>query len=73
MKPKLALEKDDLALIRLLLLEVLLQKRRECNLETHFHFLDCEKAFDKVRTLPLFRIVQARNIYNPFLTEIYNI
>jgi hypothetical protein len=30
-------------------MKLLIEKRREVNLETHFAFVDYEKAFDKVK------------------------
>jgi hypothetical protein len=54
-------------------LKLLLEKRREFNLETHFLFLDYEKASDQVNRLKLFNILQKRNILHPLFTEIFKI
>jgi hypothetical protein len=53
-------------------LKVLLEKRREYNLETHFLCLDCEKAFKEVRPL-LLSISPCRKYHNPLLTVVTNI
>jgi hypothetical protein len=54
-------------------LKLLLEKRREFNLETHFLFLDYQKAFDQVSRLKLFNILQNRNITDPLFTAILKI
>ena len=51
-------------------LKLLLEKRREFNLETHFLFLDYEKAFDEVRRPLLFNILQNKDIPNPLFAAI---
>jgi hypothetical protein len=54
-------------------LNLLFEKKREFNLETHFLFLDCEKAFDQANRLKLFNILQKRNIPDPLFTAIFKI
>jgi sorting nexin-29 len=54
-------------------LKLPLEKRRVFNLETHFLFLEYEKAFDQVNRLKLFNILQKRNIPDPLFTEILKI
>jgi hypothetical protein len=54
-------------------LKLLLEKRREFNLETYFLFLDYEKAFDQINRSILFNILQKRNVPNPLLTAIFSI
>jgi hypothetical protein len=56
-----------------LALKVLLEKRSQCNLETHFPFLAYEKALDEVRRTLVFGIVQNRNTPNQLLTAITSI
>jgi hypothetical protein len=54
--------------------KLLIQKRREFNLETHFVFLDYEKVFDQVNRLKLFNILHLRrNIPDPLFTAIFKI
>jgi hypothetical protein len=50
--------------------KLLLEKRREFNLETHYLFLDYEKSFDQVNRLKLFNILQKRNMPDPLFTAI---
>ena len=52
---------------------MLLEKRKECNLETHFLFLGYEKAFGEVRRPVLLSIVQQRNIPNSLLTTVIKV
>jgi hypothetical protein len=55
-------------------LKLLIERRREFNLETHMAFLDFEKAFDTVKRPLLSKILQQKNIPNLLLqniTEIY--
>jgi hypothetical protein len=42
--------KDSSCIDSAFCMKLLIEKRREFNLETHFAFLDCEKASDKVVT-----------------------
>jgi hypothetical protein len=42
----------------------LLIEKREFNLETHFAFVDYEKAFDKVKWQKLFKILKEKSIPN---------
>jgi hypothetical protein len=51
-------------------MKLLLEKRRELNLETPLAFLDCVKAFDKVIGGKLFEILQSKNIPNLLLKSI---
>jgi hypothetical protein len=55
-------------------LKLLIENRREFNLESHLAFLDKVKAFDKVKSDKSFEILQSKNIPNLLLkrvTEIY--
>jgi hypothetical protein len=47
-----------------------MRKRREFNLETHFLFLDYEKAFDQVNRPTLFNILHKKNIADPLLSAL---
>jgi hypothetical protein len=60
----LALEKDDLALIQLYFKSVTREKKTELKRHSSL-FLDYENAFDEIRSLQLFSILQERNIPNP--------
>jgi uncharacterized protein (UPF0216 family) len=51
----------------------LIEKRKELNLKTHFAFLDCGKAFDKVKRQKLFNILKEKNIPNLSLKNILDI
>jgi hypothetical protein len=50
-------------------MKLLIEKRREFNLETHFAFVDYEKAFDKVRRQKLFNVLKEQNIPNLLLKK----
>jgi hypothetical protein len=54
-------------------LKILIERRREFNLETHMAFLDFEKAFDMVKRSLLFKILQEKNIPNLLLQNIMEI
>jgi hypothetical protein len=54
-------------------MKLLIQKRREFNLETHFAFVDYEKAFDEVKRQKLFNILKEKNIPNILLKNILKI
>jgi hypothetical protein len=43
-------------------LKLLIEKRRECNLETHLLFIDYEEAFDNIQRQILFNILKSRHI-----------
>jgi hypothetical protein len=62
-------EKEDSTFTLILLIE----KRREFNLETHIAFLDFEKAFDSVKRHTLSEILQEKNIPNLLLQNIMEI
>jgi hypothetical protein len=48
-------------------MKLLIEKRRELNLETHLAFLDYVKAFDDVKRAKLFEILKSKNISNLLL------
>jgi hypothetical protein len=48
-------------------LKLLIEKRREFNLETHLLFIDYEKAFDNVKRQILFNILKSRRIPDTLL------
>jgi hypothetical protein len=54
-------------------LKLLIEKRREYNLDTHLLFLDYEKAFDSVQRQILFNILEAINIPDKLLQAIVDI
>jgi len=54
-------------------LKLLIEKRREFNLETHLLFIDYEKAFDNIQRQILFNILKSRHIPDTLLKEIVNI
>jgi hypothetical protein len=54
-------------------LKVLIEKRREYNLETHLLFIDYEKAFDNIDRQKLFQIIETKLILNKLLQAIVNI
>jgi len=54
-------------------LKLLIEKRRECNLETHFLFIDYEKAFDNIQGQILFNILKSRHIPDTLLKAIVDI
>jgi predicted RNA binding protein with dsRBD fold (UPF0201 family) len=54
-------------------MELLIEKRREFNLETHLAFLDHVKAFYKVKRDKLSEILQRKNISNLVLKSIIEI
>jgi hypothetical protein len=60
------LEKGD----RVFRMKLLIEKRREFNLETQFAFVDYEKAFDKVKRQKAFQNIKVKNIPNPLLKNI---
>jgi len=45
-----------------ILLKLLIEKRREFNLETHLLFIDYEKPFDNTQRQILFNILKSRHI-----------
>jgi hypothetical protein len=53
-------------------LELILEKRREFNLKTHFLFLDYEKAFDPVNRPKLFNILHKRHFPDPLASALVN-
>ena len=54
-------------------LKLLIEKRREFNLETHFLFIDYEKAFDNIERQILFNILKSRHIPDTLLNAIVDI
>jgi hypothetical protein len=52
--------------------ELLIAKRREFNLETHFAFVDYEKEFDSVKRQKLFNILKEKEKNIPNLLLKYN-
>jgi len=48
-------------------LKLLIEKRREFNLETHLLFIDYEKAFDNIKRQILFNILKSRHIPDTLL------
>jgi len=48
-------------------MKLIIEKRREFNLESHFAFLDYVKAFDRVKRDKLFEILQSKHIPNVLL------
>lgn len=54
-------------------LKLLIERRREFNLETHLLFLDYEKAFDEVRRPLLFNILKNKHVPNPLFAAITRI
>jgi hypothetical protein len=54
-------------------MKLLIEKREEFNLETHFAFVDYEKAFDKVKRQKHFNILKKYNILNTLLKNILKI
>ena len=54
-------------------LKLLIEKRRECNLETHLLFIDYEKAFDNIQRHILFNILKVRHIPGTLLKAIVDI
>jgi len=48
-------------------LKLLIEKRREFNLETHLLFIDYEKAFDNIKRQILFNILKTRHIPDTLL------
>jgi hypothetical protein len=54
-------------------LKLLIEKRREYNLETHILFLDYEKAFGSVLRATLFDILRNKNIPNRLLKAVVDI
>jgi len=51
--------------------KLLIEKRREFNLETHLLFIDYEKAFDNIQRQILFNILKSRHIPDTLLKDIY--
>jgi hypothetical protein len=45
-------------------MKLLIEKEREFNLETHFAFVDYEKAFQNVKRQKLFNTPKEKNIPN---------
>ena len=54
-------------------LKLLIEKRREFNLETHSLFIDYEKAFDNIKRQILFNILKSRHIPDTLLKAIVDI
>jgi hypothetical protein len=54
-------------------LKILIEKRREYNLETHLLFIDYEKAFDSAQRHILFDIIKSRNIPDTVLKVIMDV
>src|SRR5215469_7400621 len=54
-------------------LKVLIEKRREFNLETHLLFIDYEKAFDNIERQILFNILQLKRIPDALLKAIVDV
>jgi len=50
-------------------LKLLIEKRREFNLETHLLFIDYEKAFDNIERHILFNILKSRHILDTLLKQ----
>jgi hypothetical protein len=63
------LEKGDLVQT-VFSMKLLIEKRREFNLEIRFGFVDYEKAFDKVQRQKRFSILKEKNIPNLLLKNI---
>jgi len=56
-----------------LCLKLLIEKRREFDLETHLLFIDYEKAFDSLQRQILFNILKPRHILDTLLKAIVDI
>jgi len=54
-------------------LNLLIEKRREFNLETHLLFIDYEKAFDNIKRQILFNILKSRHNPDTLLKAIVDI
>ena len=54
-------------------LQLLIEKRREFNLETHLLFIDYEKAFDNIQRQILFNILKSSHIPDTLLKAIVDI
>jgi hypothetical protein len=54
-------------------LQLLIEKRREYNLKTHFFFIDYKKAFDSIQRQVLFNILKSRNIPDTLYKAILDI
>jgi hypothetical protein len=54
-------------------LKLLIEKRREFNMETHLLFIDYEKAFDNLQRQILFNILKSRLIADSLLKPIVDI
>jgi hypothetical protein len=54
-------------------MKLLIEKRREFNLETHFAYVDYEKAIDKVKRQKIFNVIKEQNIPNLLLKNILEI
>jgi hypothetical protein len=54
-------------------LKLLIEKRREFNLETHLLFIDYEKAFDNIQRQILSNILQSRHILDTLLKPIVDV
>ena len=54
-------------------LKVLIEKRREFNLETHLLFVDYETAFDNIQRQILFNVLKSRYIPNTLLKAVVDI
>jgi hypothetical protein len=54
-------------------LKLLIEKRKEFNLETHLLFIDYEKASDNIQRQILFNILKSRRIPDTLLKAIVDI
>jgi hypothetical protein len=54
-------------------MELIIEKKRDFNLEIHLAFLGCMYAFDRVKRDKLFEILQSKNILNLLLKSIIEI
>jgi hypothetical protein len=52
---------------------LLIEKRREFNLETHLLFIDYENAFDNIQRQILFHILKSRQIPDTLLKAIVDV
>jgi hypothetical protein len=54
-------------------LKLLIEKRREFNLETHLLFIDYEEAFDNIQRQILFNILKPKHILDTLFKAIVDI
>jgi rRNA-processing protein FCF1 len=66
-------EWNNAIIIPVFILKLILEKKQQFNLETHFLFLDYQKAFDQVNKPTLFNILHKINIPSPFLSVLEKI